>query len=392
MAYNEEEICLLETQNEDYAIQLIKEKIIRLELTPAQMALEPCTAGVVVTNVNTGKILALVTYPGYDGNRLSGTIDTAYYKWLLHDLSNPLYNKATQVLKAPASTFKPIMAVAALEEGAVEIEENINCTGLYDQAILPIKCWIYPGKHGEETITEAIQNSCNYYFAELGKRLSIEENGNYNPDFGINMIRKYAGFFGLDHTSGVEIPETDPHITTEDPERSAMGQATHAYTNIQLSRYVTAIANRGTVYEFSLIDRIVDPSGGKEPEYPSPAYTKLDFSETTWDIVQEGMRRVIANNSSRTVRKLFQDLEVPIAGKTGTTQESKSHANHAFFISYDPYDNPEIAVTVNIPNGYTSGNAASLAKNVYCLYFGYLDLENIMARDAGGIANINNID
>ncbi len=289
----------METQNEDYAIQLIKEKIIRLELTPAQMALEPCTAGVVVTNVNTGKILALVTYPGYDGNRLSGTIDTAYYKWLLHDLSNPLYNKATQVLKAPASTFKPIMAVAALEEGAVEIEEN----------------------------------------------------GNYN-----------AGFFGLDHTSGVEIPETDPHITTEDPERSAMGQATHAYTNIQLSRYVTAIANRGTVYEFSLIDRIVDPSGGKEPEYPSPAYTKLDFSETTWDIVQEGMRRVIANNSSRTVRKLFQDLEVPIAGKTGTTQESKSHANHAFFISYDP------------------------------LYFGYLDLENIMARDAGGIANINNID
>ncbi|NBH34361.1 penicillin-binding protein [Clostridiaceae bacterium] len=392
LAHNEEEICLLETQNEDYAFQLIKEKIIRLELTPAQMALEPCTAGVVVTDVNTGKILALVTYPGYDGNRLSGTIDAAYYKWLLHDLSNPLYNKATQVLKAPASTFKPIMAVAALEEGAVEIEENVNCTGLYDQAILPIKCWIYPGKHGEETITEAIQNSCNYYFAELGKRLSIDENGNYNPDCGIDMIRKYAGFFGLDHTSGVEIPETDPHITTEDPERSAMGQATHAYTNIQLSRYVTAIANRGTVYEFSLIDRIVDPSGGKEPEYPAPAYTKLDFSETTWDIVQEGMRRVIANNSSRTVRKLFQDLEVPIAGKTGTTQESKSHANHAFFISYGPYDNPEIAVTVNIPNGYTSGNAASLAKNVYRLYFGYLDLENIMARDAGGIANINNID
>ncbi len=392
LAYNEDEIRLLEMQNEDYAFQLIREKIIRMELTPAQMALEPCTAGVVVTDVNTGKILALVTYPGYDGNRLSGTIDAAYYKWLLHDLSNPLYNKATQALKAPASTFKPIMAVAALEEGAVGIEEKVNCTGLYDQAILPIKCWIYPGQHGEETITEAIQNSCNYYFAELGKRLSIDENGDYNPDCGIDMIRKYAGFFGLDHTSGVEIPETNPHMTTEDPERSAMGQATHAYSNIQLSRYVTAIANRGTVYEFSLVDRIVDPSGGKEPEYPSPAYTKLDFSENTWDIVQEGMRRVIANNSSRTVRKLFQDLEVPIAGKTGTTQESKSHANHAFFISYGPYDNPEIAVTVNIPNGYTSGNAASLAKNVYCLYFGYLDLESIMARDAKGIANINNID
>ncbi len=348
----------METQNEEYAFQLIREKIIRLKLTPAQMALEPCIAGVVVTDVNTGKILALVSYPGYDGNRLSGTIDAAYYRWLLQDLSNPLYNKATQVSKAPASTFKPVMAVAALEEGAVGIEERVNCTGLYDQAILPIKCWIYPGKHGEETITEAIQNSCNYYFADLGKRLSMDEHGDYDPDRGIAMIQKYAGFFGLDHTSGVEIPETNPHMTTEDPERSAMGQSTHAYSNIQLSRYVTAIANRGTVYEFSLIDRIVDPSGGKEPEYPSPAYTKLDFSENTWDIVQE----------------------------------SKNHANHAFFISYGPCDNPEIAVTVNIPNGYTSGNAASLAKNVYGLYFGYLDLENIMARDAGGVANINNID
>lgn len=141
-----------------------------------------------------------------------------------------------------------------------------------------------------------------------------------------------------------------------------MGQADHAYTNIQLSRYVTAIANRGTVYEFCLVDRITAPSGQEDSAPSAKPCQKLDFSVLTWDVVQEGMTRVIPNNPAASMRRLFQDLEVPIAGKTGTTQESKSHANHAFFISYGLYDHPEIAVTVNIPNGYTSGNAASLGK------------------------------
>ena len=116
-----------------YAYQFIKEKISNLELTPAQLALDPCTAGCVVTDVKTGEVRALVTYPSYDNNRMSGSVDAAYFNQLQNDLSRPLYNNATQALKAPGSTFKPITAVAALEEGAANLTETFNCTGIYQQ-------------------------------------------------------------------------------------------------------------------------------------------------------------------------------------------------------------------------------------------------------------------
>ncbi len=386
LAEDPAEVAALSSNGEAYAFQFMKKKISSIELTPAQMALEPCTAGVVVTDVNSGEVLALVTYPSYDNNRLSGTMDTAYYTQLLNDLSNPLYNNATQVVKAPGSTFKPITAIAALEEGVVSIDEQIDCTGVYDQVATPIKCWIYPGHHGTETMVEGIQNSCNYYFNELGHRLATDEDGNYNSSLGVERIREYASKFGLDSTSGVEIPEVAPNLTTEDPERSAMGQATHAYTNVQLARYVAAIANRGTVYNLSLIDKVTDSDGNLVEDYTPDIYSQVEVADSTWDTVQEGMRRVITNSSTN---KIFGDLEVNVAGKTGTAQETSGHANHAFFISYGPYENPEISVTVNIPNGYSSGNAASLAKNVYRFYFGYTDLDYIMNTGALEAANVN---
>lgn len=359
----EEELAQLRLGDEQRAYEFLKKKIANLELTPAQMALEPCTASVVVTDVHTGKVLALVSYPGYDNNRLSGSMDVAYYNRLLEDQSNPLYNNATQTLKAPGSTFKPITAVAALEEGVITPGEEVVCTGRYDQVANPIKCWIYPGQHGGKKMREGIQDSCNYFFAELGHRLSIREDGVYEAKQGIEQIRKYAALFGLDQVSGVEIPEAAPHITTQDPERSAMGQATHAYANVQLARYVTALANRGTVYRLSLIDRA-------QREYDPVILRRLAFSQTTWDTVQAGMRGVITDNPTRSVKEMFEGLEIPIAGKTGTAQESKRHANHAFFISYGPYENPEISVSVGIPYGYSSGNAAALAMDVYRIYFG----------------------
>ena len=386
LEYDSNQVALLNANGEEYAYKKKKKKISNLELTPAQMALDPCTAGVVVTDVNTGEVRALVTYPSYDNNRLSGTMDTEYYTQLLNDLSNPLYNNATQVLKAPGSTFKPIAAVAALAEGVVTIDEQIDCTGRYELAFPPLKCAVYPGHHGNQTMVEGIQNSCNYYFAELGHRLATDENGNYNAEQGLETIRKYASMFGLDHTSGVEIPEVAPNLTTEDPERSVIGQGTNAYTNVQLSRYVAAIANRGTVYELSLIDKVTDSDGNLVEEYTPEVYSHIDIDDSIWDTVQEGMRRVIANGSAN---KIFNDLEVNVAGKTGTAQESKNRANHAFFISYGPYENPDICVTVNIPNGYTSGNAASLAKNVYRFYFGYTDLDYILNTGALEATNVN---
>ena len=203
---------------------------------------------------------------------------------------------------------------------------------------------------------------------------------------GVEKIREYAAKFGLDSTSGVEIPEVAPHMTTEDPERSAMGQATHAYNNVQLSRYVTAIANRGTVYNLSLIDKVTDSDGNLIEDYTPEVYSTIDVADSSWDTVQAGMRRVITNTS---LKRVYGDMEVAVAGKTGTAQETSSHANHAFFISYAPFENPEISVTVNIPNGYTSANAASLAKNVYQFYFGYTDLDQIMNTKALEATTVN---
>ena len=371
LSYDEEQVNLLTVNGTDYAYTFLKERISKIEITPAQLALDPCTAGCTVVDVNTGKVKAIVTYPSYDNNLLSGTVDAAYYSKLNNDLSLPLYNNATQVLKAPGSTFKPITAIAALEEGVVSTTDPVECTGIYEEISIPIRCWIYPGHHGKLTLVEGIQNSCNSFFSEMAHRLSTDEAGVYSTERGLETIREYATMFGLDHTSGIEISENSPKLSTEDPERSAMGQGTHSYTNVQMARYVTALANRGNVYEISLIDKIVSSDGTVVKDNTPEISNHVDIDPATWDAVQTGMRQVVSSS------RLFRDLEVEIAGKTGTAQEN-TRANHAWFISYGPYSRPEISVTVNIPYGYTSSNAATAAKNIYRLYYGYTDLEYIL--------------
>ncbi|WP_024734597.1 penicillin-binding transpeptidase domain-containing protein [Enterocloster asparagiformis] len=380
-----EEIASLTVGGEDYAFTFLRKKISQIEITPAQLALDPCTAGVVLTDVNTGEVRALVTYPSYDNNRMSGYVDATYFAQLNDDMSKPLYNNATQARKAPGSTFKPITAVAALETGVLSPTDTITCTGLYDEIAQPIKCWIWPGRHGPQTIEEGIENSCNYFFAELAHRMSMKPDGTYSPDQGLTTIREYASMFGLDHTSGVEIPENDPQLSDTDPERSAMGQGTHQFTNVQLSRYVAALANRGTVFELSILDKRTDSDGNLIEDYTPAVHSKIEIQDSTWDAVQNGMRRVITDSSAKSI---FADLPVAVAGKTGTAQENLNRANHGFFISFAPFGNPEICVTVNIPYGYAGTNAAILGKRVYQYYYKYTTLEQIENSGALGVSNV----
>ena len=378
-------VAALSAGGEEYAFNFIRNKISNIEITPAQLALDPCTAGVVVTDVNTGEVRALVTYPSYDNNRMSGSVDPAYFAKLQSDLSNPLYNNATQASKAPGSTFKPITVIAAMEEGAANTTETIVCTGIYENIDLPLRCWIYPGRHNAETLVEGIQNSCNYVMAELAHRLSTQPDGTYSPEKGLELLKKYATMFGLDHTSGVELPEVAPHISDTDPERSSIGQGTNSYSNVQLARYVAAVANRGTVFELSLLDKRTDSDGNLLEDYTPEVHAQLEISEETWNTVHEGMRRVITNSSTR---RIFQNLPVSVAGKTGTAEENKNRGNHAFFVSFAPYENPEIAVTVNIPYGYTSANAATLGERVYEYYYGYTTLDDITNSGALGVNDV----
>ena len=219
---------------------------------------------------------------------------------------------------------------------------------------------------------------------KLAHRLCMDENGVYSAERGLSTIQKYAVQFGLSETSGVEIPENDPQISTTDPERSAMGQGTHNYANVQLARYVAAIANRGTLFKLSLLDKLTDSDGNLLTDYTPEAESQIVVADSTWDAVQEGMRRVI----SVTAARIYSDLPVEVAGKTGTSQEDRTRANHGFFISFAPYSSPEIAVTVNIPYGYAGTNAATLGKNVYEYYYGYTTLEEILGSGASGISNV----
>ncbi len=367
--------------NEDTAFRCLMEKIRNIEITPAQLALDPCTASCVVTNVKNGEVLALVTYPSYDNNRIG---DISYFSALNEDQSLPLRNNATQTLKAPGSTFKPITAIAGLEENVINVYDTITCTGIYEEIDTPVRCWIYPGFHGSLNVIGAIENSCNVFFNEVGHRLSTDIYGNYSTSKGISQIQKYASMFGLDEPSGIELYEATPHISDLDPERSSMGQGTHQYANVQLARYVTALANRGTVYNLSLVDRETDSAGNLVMDYIPEVKSVLNIQTSTWDAVQQGMRRVITNSSTN---KIFNTLEVHVAGKTGTAQESEKRGNHAFFISFAPYENPEIAVTVNIPNGYSSANAAYAANHVYKFYYGFTSLSEIETSGALDASN-----
>ncbi len=367
----------LTNASDDECYQFIYNCISNLLITPAQLALDPCNGSVIVTDVDTGEILALVSYPSYDNNMFSGTVDATYYNSLLADNSNPLFNYATQARSAPGSTFKMVSAIAALEEGIIDINTEFDCTGIFDLVLPASKCWIYTEQgigHGALNVVEALANSCNSFFYNVGYELSLDEDGNYNEQLGIDTLAYYASLLGLDEKTGVELSEYVPQISTEYPVTSAIGQGTNNYTPIQLARYVTAIASSGTLYELTLLDKVVDADGNVVDECENESTTIDEISEETWEIVQEGMYEV---THSGTVSSYFSTVEFDVSGKTGSAQEDLSRPNHALFVSFGPSDDPEITVTCTIRNGYSSGYAAALARDIYKYYFGKITLDDI---------------
>ncbi len=367
------------------AFDFLKEKIKNIEITPAQLALDPCTASCVMINVKTGELLACVTYPGYDTNRLANTVDSAYFESLQKDLSVPQYNNATQQRTAPGSTFKPITAAAALTEGIVNVGEQIKDEGEYTNITPSPKCWIYPGStHGNINISEAIRDSCNYFFYEMGYRLS-SEGGVYNENKGIAALKKYTALFGLDEKTGIEIPENDPQISDEYPITSSIGQGNHNYTTTQLARYLTAVASSGNVYQLTLLNKEMTADGNTIRTFEPKIVRKIsEVSPTSWDAIQSGMRMVAENN------KFFKDFPVAVAGKTGTAQQMESRANHALFIGYAPYDDPKIAITTRIAYGYTSANAVEVSSNILKYYFNLADAKSLLDGQAEEIESSTN--
>jgi penicillin-binding protein 2 len=355
--------------------QMIINKINSLELTPAMLALDPCSGSVVITDPNSGEILACVTYPGYDNNRLANTMDVDYYNKLSNDESRPFYNKATQQKTAPGSTFKLVTTTAGLEEKVITRDTIFNCNGTFDLTETPLKCWLTTG-HGDLNIIGGIQNSCNVFFSNVAYQLGINEEGVWSDSLSLSKLQQYAELYDLDKPSGIEIPEADPQVSDQYAIQSSIGQGTHAYTTTQLARYATTLANEGTSYNISLIDKETDANGNVTKEYSPSIESKVSISTDTWDVIHEGMRAVIEAKAD------FADFGVTVAGKTGTAQESKSRPSHALFICFAPYENPEIAMAVRIGNGYSSTNAVNTAKDILEYYFKLVDASEILTGTA----------
>ena len=366
------------------AYDFIRDKIYNLEITPGQLALTPCSGAIVITDPDSGDVKACVSYPGYDNNRLVNTMDTAYYNKLVTDLSSPFYSRATQEVLAPGSTFKIVAATAGVMENQIGIDEGVYCIGDFTEVTPDIKCWVYPGAHGTETLTTAIRDSCNFYFNTIGFRLAtanglFNDDGtiNYQDEVGVSTLQKYASMYGLDSCSGVEVPETPPHLFTYDAVRSCMGQADQTYTLTQLARYVTTIANSGTCYDLTLIDRITDSSGNIISEEDPVIHSTVDIPEPLWSAIHTGMRAMAQQHD---VLKTF--TQVAVAGKTGTAQEIQTKPNHALLIGYAPFDDPQMAIAVRVANGYSSRHTASIAKDVISYYFNAVDESELITGHA----------
>jgi len=345
------------------AFSFIKRKIEQLEITPAQLALDPCSASVVVVQKETGKVLALVSYPGYDNNRLANQMDSAYYNKLLEDKSLPLYNRATQQLTAPGSTFKPVTIIAGLQEGVISPDSSVMCDGVFDKVNPNLKCWKHTGHGNVINAPAALQHSCNDYLCEIAYRLGTVNGMEYTDNAALGSLQEYSELFCLDRKSGVEIPESPPHVTDAYSIPSAIGQGTHNYATVQLARYVNAIASRGDVFQLSLIQGITD-TDGKLIESDSVLENKIELPEVIWDTVSLGMEQFAQNNA------VLRGMELGIAGKTGTAQESKRRPDHALFVGYAPAKTPEITIAVRIANGYGSSNATAIGRSIFNYYFG----------------------
>lgn len=392
-----QEICLvlyeqgvLDKNDDDYenlasgamgAYDFMINKIYTLEIEPAQLALMPCSASAVVVDVKTGDVVALVSYPGYDNNRLTNDMDTDYYAKLALDQSSPFFNKATQQTTAPGSTLKLLSTIAGMEEGIIDEGTYIECTGTFDYVDPPINCW-YKNGHGSLDIRTAIEQSCNYFFNMIGFQLGKVGDNEFSEVQSLNKLQEYASLIGLDRKTGIELSEATPKVSDAKAVPSYMGQGNNLFTTSELARYATVMATSGNVFKLTLLDKVMDPKGEVIQEYESEIEDVVNISSNIWDVIHDGMRRVIQTHSQ------FDGLGVEVAGKTGTAELDLRHPNHGLFIGYAPASDPEYAVAIRIANGYSSGNACLIANDIFKYMYNLADKDSILT----GIASTDTSD
>ena len=308
-----------------------------------------------VVSVGTGEVLALASYPTYDLSTFNEDYDE-----LVNDQRLPMFNRATQGIYAPGSTFKMVTAVAALESGIITPSSIIQDRGIYTYYKDPQPmCWIYSqtgSTHGRINVSQAITDSCNYFFYEVG-RLT-----------GIRTLDSYASQFGLGQSTGIEIGDSsgvlaspewaeshDQEWTDGQTITAAIGQSYNLFTPLQLANYVATLVGGGDHYQAHLLKNVKAYDNSRLLYmYDDNPINTVEMSDTTLSAVTRGMHELTVSGS---VAYAFENCVVSAGAKTGSAQVGTDIAN-GVFVAYAPYENPEIAVAIVIEKG---GSGAALA-------------------------------
>ncbi|MCL1936607.1 MAG: penicillin-binding transpeptidase domain-containing protein [Defluviitaleaceae bacterium] len=366
------------------ARNIVIEKLNSGEITPQMTNVDPSTASVVVVDVNTGEILAAVSYPTFDSNQLVNNVNNEYFLNLLNDPTSPMFNRAFQERRAPGSTFKMLTGIAALEEGVITQNTRITDRPEFTRAGTPHPRSWSSVSLGSLNYAEALAISSNYFFYESAFRLGDRGTGNA-ATLGIEALNRYMRAFGFDSPTGVEIgeasradivqissPEIQDRIWTHgDTVRTAIGQHLNSYTALTMARFTQVIASRGNMVELRLLDRIV----GEDLTYIArtrPVDMGINISDSTWDQTHLGMR-LVTESSRATATGLFNSFPFSVGSKTGTAEEHGNRLSHTTFNAFAPFDDPQIALYVIVPFGATATTSPSpssqIARYIIAEYF-----------------------
>ena len=339
----------------------------------------------VVMNVKTGEILAMANYPDFEPELFVGGISTENWAKYRDDSAKPLTNKAVQDAYAPGSIFKMVTAIAGLESNTVTTKTRIRDTGVYPKYTHPV-CWYwtdYHRGHGYLNVTGAIQHSCNYYFYKV------------SDDMGIDTLVKYAKYFGLGSKTGIELPsETAGNLASKETKAeltngeqwypgetlsAAIGQSYNSFSPLQMTKYISMLANGGKQVNPTIIKTIRNPDGTEvsKEEINTFVHTKLGLQEEqtedleikqkNLDAILEGMRSVTSETGG-TAYSIFKNFDIEVGGKTGSA-EAGPNVN-AWFAGFAPFDDPEIAIVVMVENGGHGNYTAEVVRDIMKEYFG----------------------
>ncbi len=319
------------------------------------------TGAVVVENCNNGEILAAASYPAYDLNDYY-----EHYSELAKDEQAPLYNRFAMGSYAPGSTFKPMMATAALQEGVIGEGTVFNCGGQFHVGEMVFKC---TDSHGGENVRRALRDSCNIFFYNCAQKLGIER------------MNLYGSMFGLGEKTGVEIPEAkgilagpeyrkkfDMVWRPGDTVQAAIGQSDNLFTPLQLCNYCATIANGGTRYQMHFVRSRISNATGTVSDTGSNVVKTLEVSKNTMSVVREGMRMVATDGGPSGI---FSLIDTKVACKTGTSQvvvKGVKH-NNGFLITFAPYKNPEISIASAIELAGSGTSTAQITAALINYYY-----------------------